>query len=512
MSERAPYRTEPGRERTARHKQASQARWEAGASARGTKDPHTNEQASTESKGEHASKRENSRRERGRKRRRGGERVRKSRRAIRHHRDRIALHARSHCRTERVTKRPNAPHGPEPLSDNTSKRAPRRTYVRARRESRSKAEGRKREGKRVTPLGAANPSASSSTQLARLTLARSTAIPSLFLIRAHSPFFFSRDLSNQLNTAQRNLPSDVGKAQQCRDNVKPCTSKVMGVMLLKHSVELYSRLVEELSKAIDKTAEDNYVMALQLVQNARVNVLEPAVRTILDAIHQTKTVLPHVGESEESQELERAFAEAAMLGNASFKLKHANEKNVVNHPTDMPISRQSLVTAFYFMDDCTYLKLKSREIIVKTDNFTASVLRKLIVSSSFEFESSNYAVKDKKELLRQILAKCKGEVEETRRRIIESNALVKKAIETGRLSSDNSYATVRTHWKNSCNASVQLNVETDQLLAQEPPPTESEFTLKALQLFENSQQVVKQYKALKQEVDQILPLVSSGGS
>ena len=119
-----------------------------------------------------------------------GERVRKSRRAIRHHRDRIALHARSHCRTERVTKRPNAPHGPEPLSDNTSKRAPRRTYVRARRESRSKAEGRKREGKRVTPLGAANPSASSSTQLARLTLARSTAIPSLFLIRAHSPFFF----------------------------------------------------------------------------------------------------------------------------------------------------------------------------------------------------------------------------------------------------------------------------------------------------------------------------------
>ena len=190
MSERAPCRTDPGRERTARHKQASPARCEAGASARGAKDPHTNEQASTESKGEHASKRENSRRERGRKRRRGGERVRKSRRAIRHHRDRIALHARSHCRTERVTKRPNAPHGPEPLSDNTSKRAPRRTYVRARRESRSKAEGRKREGTRVTPLGAANPSASSSTQLARLTLARSTAIPSLFLIRAHSPFFF----------------------------------------------------------------------------------------------------------------------------------------------------------------------------------------------------------------------------------------------------------------------------------------------------------------------------------
>ena len=82
MSERAPYRTEPGRERTARHKQASQARWEAGASARGTKDPHTNEQASTESKGEHANKQESSRRERGRKRWRGRERERKSRLAI----------------------------------------------------------------------------------------------------------------------------------------------------------------------------------------------------------------------------------------------------------------------------------------------------------------------------------------------------------------------------------------------------------------------------------------------
>ena len=53
--------------------------------------------STTESKGEHASKLENSRRER------EGEAGRKSRRAIRHHCDRIALHASSQCRNKRAT-------------------------------------------------------------------------------------------------------------------------------------------------------------------------------------------------------------------------------------------------------------------------------------------------------------------------------------------------------------------------------------------------------------------------
>ena len=57
-----------------------------------------------------------------------------------------------------------------------SKRAPRKTYVQNRRESRSKAEGRKRKGKRVTPLGVTNPLASFLTRLERLTLARGTAV------------------------------------------------------------------------------------------------------------------------------------------------------------------------------------------------------------------------------------------------------------------------------------------------------------------------------------------------
>ena len=99
-----------------------------------------------------------------------------SRRAIRHHSDTIALHARSQCRKTRATKRASARHGPKLLSDNMSKRAPRKTYVQNRRESRSKAEGRKPGEKRVTPLGATNPLASFLTRLERLTLARGTAV------------------------------------------------------------------------------------------------------------------------------------------------------------------------------------------------------------------------------------------------------------------------------------------------------------------------------------------------
>ena len=143
----------------------------------------------TESKGEHASKLENSRRERkGEVERGGGDEKKKSRRVNRHHSDTIALHARSQCRKTRETKRASAPQRPKLLSDNMSKRAPRKTYVQNRRESRSKAEGRKPGEKRVTPLGATNPLASFLTRLERLTLARGTAIPSLFLIRARSPF------------------------------------------------------------------------------------------------------------------------------------------------------------------------------------------------------------------------------------------------------------------------------------------------------------------------------------
>ena len=76
-SERAPRRTEPGRERTARHKQVSPTRGEGTASARKREKLANKRGSKTESKGEHASKLENSRRERERERERerrsGGE-------------------------------------------------------------------------------------------------------------------------------------------------------------------------------------------------------------------------------------------------------------------------------------------------------------------------------------------------------------------------------------------------------------------------------------------------------
>ena len=71
--------------------------------------------------------------------------------------DSLTEHTRPNGRDERVTNRASTPHGPKQQSDNMSKRPPRRTYVQARRECRSEAEGRKRGGKRVTPLGVTSP-------------------------------------------------------------------------------------------------------------------------------------------------------------------------------------------------------------------------------------------------------------------------------------------------------------------------------------------------------------------
>ena len=104
---------------------------------------HTSKQAPNQRKNTRASERAAGGREEGRGGKRGGERESEEEQASNSTPPRQNRLTRKLPLPNRASdQRSNAPHGPELLSDNTNKRAPRRTYVRARRESRSKARGK----------------------------------------------------------------------------------------------------------------------------------------------------------------------------------------------------------------------------------------------------------------------------------------------------------------------------------------------------------------------------------
>ena len=321
-----------------------------------------------------------------------------------------------------------------------------------------------------------------------------------------------RHFQDEINTAQRTLqgasqqldsdktqsPGDRERAQYCKNLTRGCSASVLTVMLLKNSVQLYSSLVKELHEAMYETAKENYQRASLVVNYAQVDILEPAVKMTLYAINQTKSAFSQGHPSEKSQLLEQTCADAATLGNVSLKMRQEINDNFLNHADDMSISRKSIVKAFYFVDACTYLKLKSHEVLVKAENFAQEILAELIVSAPFELKNLNYGDfdNDKAGLLRKIRVECQMEADQTR-------TFETKMSQNTSVSSKNSYQRAKKRWEESYNTLADLHETTSELLKRNPKPKEIEFTSKALQLFESLQQVKTQFKALEEEAEKI---------